>query len=285
MCVFLLFLVRDFVIPPRPVSCAVTIILADAPGDVACAASLYDNGLHMGLGVDATVSNPGGSATGLTWWGTMNGGLYEESPPPVSTPVSSPHAVSITVVSATTAASTSPSSSSATSNTTGPLHIPAKRLSAYDGTDGGSVIRHSHPAQPWNYAESPQFEHQYPSTPPYYNLDGGRDARKLGFWPPVTASPPEYKYNPAGPVSAGAEHQGFASQTWCNYAPYPTARHDPHAHQPVPYSIQDDRRVAAAAMVAAAEGGFPHDGYGLRNYPDPVPSTPYPPPGKFYSSC
>lgn len=271
---------------PRLVFCAATIILADAPGDVACAASLYDNGLHMGMGVDATVSNPGGSATGLTWWGTMNGGLYEDSPPPVSTPVSSPHAVSITAVSASTAASsTSPSSSSAASNTTGPLHIPAKRPTAYESADSGSVIRHSHPAQPWNYGESPQFDHQYPSTPPYYNLDGSRDSRKLGFWPPVTASPPEYKYSPAGPVSAvsaGPDHQGFSTQSWCSYPPYPTGRHDPHphAHQPVAYSLQDDRRAAAAAMVAAAEGGFTHDGYGLRNYSDPVPSTPYPPPGK-----
>lgn len=257
-----------------PVERAIIIILADAPGDVACAASLYDNGLHVGVGVDASVSTPGGSATGLTWWGTMNGGLYEESPPPVSTPVSSPHAVSITVVSATTAASTSPSSSSATSNATGPLHIPAKRPSTYDSSDGGSVIRHSHPAQPWNYSEGPQFD-QYPSTSPYYNLDGGRDTRKLGFWPPATASPPEYKYNPGSAGGVTPDHQAFSSQPWGNY-PYPGTRHDPHGHQSLPY-MQDERRVSAAM---SASDGFPHDGYGLRNYPDPVPTTPYPPPGK-----
>lgn len=35
--------------------------------------------------------------------------------------------------------------------------------------------------------------------------------------------------------------------------------------------------------MVAAEGAFPHDGYGgLRNYgaPEPVTSSPYPPPGK-----
>jgi len=230
----------------------------------------------MGMGVDAAGSNPGGSATGLNWWGnTMNGGMYEESPPPVSTPVSSPHAVSISVVTSA-AASTSPSSSSAASNTTGPLHIPAKRV--YDPADGGSVIRH--PAQPWNYGESPQFEHQYPTSPPYYSSDGGRDSRKLGFWPPVTSSPPEYKYNPSAGVSSSGEHQAFANNPWCNtYPPYSSSRHDPHGHQSLPYGIQDDRRAAAAAMAAAAEGSFPHDGYSLRAYSDPVPTTPYPPPG------
>ncbi|XP_077281773.1 uncharacterized protein LOC143908202 isoform X3 [Temnothorax americanus] len=87
-------------------------------------------------------------------------------------------------------------------------------------------------------------------------------------------------------------HQSF-SHNWCNYAPYTTARHHhpvdtaghhhPHSQAGVPYlapSAADDRGRVAAAMVAA-EGAFPHDGYGgLRNYgaPEPVTSSPYPPP-------
>lgn len=89
-------------------------------------------------------------------------------------------------------------------------------------------------------------------------------------------------------------HQSF-SQSWCNYSPYTTSRHHhpvdtashhhPHTQPGIPYltpSAADDRGRAAAAMVAA-EGAFPHDGYGsLRNYgaPEPVASSPYPPPGK-----
>nr|XP_012154367.1 PREDICTED: homeobox protein Hox-D9a [Megachile rotundata] len=88
-------------------------------------------------------------------------------------------------------------------------------------------------------------------------------------------------------------HQSF-SQSWCNYAPYTTARHHhpvdtaghhhPHSQAGVPYltpSAADDRGRVTAAMVAA-ESAFPHDGYGgLRNYgaPEPVTSSPYPPPG------
>lgn len=117
----------------------------------------------------------------------------------------------------------------------------------------------------------------------------------------------EYKYNiasaggittSAGSTSAGASdpavstcHQSF-SQSWCNPYPYPSARHHhsvdsaahhhPHSGSGVSYltpSAADDRgRVAA---MVAAETAFPHDGYGgLRNYPEPVSSSPYTTPGK-----
>lgn len=58
------------------------------------------------------------------------------------------------------------------------------------------------------------------------------------------------------------------------------------AHQPVPYLTPADERgrVAAAAAMVAESASFAHahdGGYGLRNYgPEPVPSTPYPPPGE-----
>ncbi|XP_031784752.1 homeobox protein abdominal-B isoform X1 [Nasonia vitripennis] len=107
--------------------------------------------------------------------------------------------------------------------------------------------------------------------------------------------------------SSGADpavscHQSF-SQSWCNYPPYSTSRHHHsvdsaaaaaaahhHAHSQagVSYltpSAADDRGRVAAAMVA--EAAFPHDGYGgLRNYgaPEPVTSSPYPPPVMWGSS-
>lgn len=125
----------------------------------------------------------------------------------------------------------------------------------------------------------------------------------------------EYKYNAAGGnaivaatttsstgATAGSDpavscHQSFA-QSWCNYPPYSTSRHHHAAvdsaaaaavhHQAHPHatgvpsyltaSAADDRNRVAAAMEAAA-----YDGYGgLRNYgaPEPVTSSPYPPPGK-----
>ncbi|XP_057325580.1 homeobox protein abdominal-B-like isoform X1 [Microplitis mediator] len=133
-----------------------------------------------------------GNSTGVTWWAMMNGGVYEESPPPIPPPASSlisihqqhqqqtstpgshqqattpssPGAPSSVTASApaptASASSTSPSASSVASNSaTGPLHIPAKRLTATPiaGTTYGEVncvegsgvtgtttgvIRHSH---------------------------------------------------------------------------------------------------------------------------------------------
>lgn len=150
-----------------------------------------------------------------------------------------------------------------------------------------------------------------------------RKAGTLSFWSPAAAtagsatagSTSDYKsYNSAGVATTSSStgagsssaatgaadpavsscHQSF-SQSWCNYAPYTTARHHhpvdtaghhhPHTQAGVPYltpSAADDRGRVTAAMVAA-EGAFPHDGYGgLRNYgaPEPVTSSPYPPPGK-----
>lgn len=128
----------------------------------------------------------------------------------------------------------------------------------------------------------------------------------------TTGAPVEYaKYSTTGSVSSaggpGSDpavssscHQSFsaaAAQSWCNYSPYSTAaaaaatrhhhhvvdtHHHPHHTQAVPYlNPTDEGRRVAAAMVAAESAGFTHDGYGLRNYaPEPVPSTPYPPPGK-----
>lgn len=130
----------------------------------------------------------------------------------------------------------------------------------------------------------------------------------------TTGAAGEYaKYSTTGSVSSAGGpssdpavssscHQSFsaaAAQSWCSYSPYSSAaaaaatrhhhhvvdtHHHPHHTQPVPYLNPTDegRRVAAAAaMVAAESAGFTHDGYGLRNYaPEPVPSTPYPPPGK-----
>ncbi|XP_025828935.1 homeobox protein abdominal-B-like [Agrilus planipennis] len=163
----------------------------------------------------------------------MNGGLYEESPPPApqgaATPISNSGMTSpatATAPAATTSGTSSSSPSSVTSNSGsagGPLHIPAKRLTT--GGYGGecaepSVIRHSHHGQPWNYSPSENhhagataFEptvglnhHQYANAPTYYNLatdpTGGRDSRKsaaLSFWSPAATAAggatPEYKYS------------------------------------------------------------------------------------------
>lgn len=263
----------------------------------------------------------------------MNGGLYEESPPPApqsaATPISNSGMTSPATVpppTATTSATSSSSPASVTSNSgsAGPLHIPAKRL----GSAGGygecaepSVIRHSHHGQPWNYSPSDNhhagataFEstvglnhHQYANAPTYYNLaadpTGGRDSRKgaLSFWSPAATAAaggtPEYKYSAVSAAGPSADptvsscHQSFSSSSWCNYSPYSSAasRHHVDAHQPVPYLTPADERnrVVAAAAMAAESAGFAHahdGGYGLRNYAsEPLPSTPYPPPGSLSS--
>ncbi|KAK0174611.1 hypothetical protein PV327_010369 [Microctonus hyperodae] len=182
-----------------------------------------------------------GNSTGVTWWAMMNGGVYEESPPPLppaasslisiqhqqqqqtSTPGSLQQATTPTSPSApssaatatapaqaASASSTSPSASSVTSNSAaGPLHIPAKRLTAtpVGGTTYGEVncveapgapgatagvIRHSHSSSGgsqggWSYsphnpqdtyhssaatADSLNHHQAYGGTnpPTYYNL-------------------------------------------------------------------------------------------------------------------
>lgn len=240
------------------------------------------------------------------------------APQSAATPISNSGMTSPATVpppAATTSATSSSSPASVTSNSgsAGPLHIPAKRLtsSGYgDCADG--VIRHGH-GQPWTYSPSENhhggataFEpavglnhHQY-SAPTYYNLadpTGSRDSRKapLSFWSPAATAAtatPDYKYSsvsagPSADPTVSSCHQSFSGNSWCNYSPYSSAsRHHVETHQAVPYLPTDDRgrAVAAAAMVAeGASFAHAHDrtGYGLGNYaPEPVPSTPYAPPGE-----
>lgn len=292
------------------------IIILNIADPVACAApTLYDH-VHPPGSSPATGA---GTSTGVTWWSMMNGGLYEESPPPApqsaATPISNSGMTSpATVPTATTSATSNSSPASVTSNSgsAGPLHIPAKRLtSGYGECAEPSVIRHPHHGQPWNYSPTdnhhsgatafePLNHHQYANTPTYYNLadpTGGRDSRKaatLSFWSPAaTASggTPEYKYSSVSAAGPSADptvsscHQSFSSSSWCNYSPYTSATRHHVDHQPVPYLTPADERgrvAAAAAMVESASFAHAHDGgYGLRNYgPEPVPSAPYPPPGE-----
>ncbi|KAL1506554.1 hypothetical protein ABEB36_005895 [Hypothenemus hampei] len=235
----------------------------------------------------------------------MNGGLYEESPPPVpqtaTTPsgtsgMTSPSAAVPPVATTSATSSSSPASVTSNSGSAGPLHIPAKRLTtgSYGDCTDGSVIRHGQ--NHWSYSPSdnhtafePALNHQY-SNPPYYNLptdpNGSRDHKPpLPFWPPAGApssATPEYKYRPGSigtdPSVASSCHQSFGTGSWCNVynSPYPSAaRHSVDG----PYLTPTDDR----GRVAGLDSGFSHHerGYGLGNYgaPEPVPSTPYPPPG------
>ncbi|VEN49381.1 unnamed protein product [Callosobruchus maculatus] len=264
----------------------------------------------------------------------MNGSLYEESPPPPQPPsapqsAATPTGGGMTSPPVTTSATSSSSPASVTSNSggsavaaaasSGPLHIPAKRLTGSSGGGygdcgggGDGVIRHGH-GQPWSYSPSDSHQtafeppvglnhHQYNSAPTYYTLATGvpganRDGRKPpDVWNPAATAgaggTPEYKYSgvPAGPSDPAVScHQSF-SGNWCNYSPYSMAAASRHhvdaAHQGVPYLPADDRgRAAAAAAMVAETASFHHDrGYGLGNYaPEPVPSTPYPPPGSLGS--
>ncbi|XP_076377820.1 uncharacterized protein LOC117223952 isoform X3 [Megalopta genalis] len=309
---------------------------------------------------------------------TSTPGSHQQATTPTSPAVPASSAATAPPAPTASASSTSPSASSVASNSApGPLHIPAKRLTATPAASSygevgcvessgapaagpAGVIRHSHSSSAgsqggWSYSPHHPQDSHYSSAaaagdslnhhqtyggnnpPTYYNLaadptstsGSARDNRKaagsLSFWSPAAAtagsaasvaSPTDYKsYNSAGAattssstggsssVASGATdsgvsscHQSF-SQSWCNYAPYSSARHHPvdtaghhHPHSPagVPYltpSAADDRGRVAAAMVA--EGAFPHDGYGgLRNYgaPEPVTSSPYPPPVMWGSS-
>ncbi|XP_029170691.1 uncharacterized protein LOC114940272 isoform X2 [Nylanderia fulva] len=195
--------------------------------------------------------------------------------------------------------------------------------SHYSSTTGGGESLNHHQAYGGN--NPPTYYNL--AADPTSTSGSSRDNRKAGatlsFWSPATAgsagtagSTSDYKsYNSAGAAtttsstggggSTGAAdpavsscHQSF-SQSWCNYTPYTTGRHHhpvdtaghhhPHSQAGVPYlapSAADDRGRVAAAMVAA-EGAFPHDGYGgLRSYgaPEPVTSSPYPPPVMWGSS-
>lgn len=233
----------------------------------------------------ACLRDPGTAAgVGSTWWAVMNGGSNYDEPTNIKT---SPSSTPVTSSTSSTGGSTSPVTSQS-----GPLHIPAKRLSAYECMEAPSgVIRHHHPTttQPWNYpavdghATTP-FD-QY-GQPTYYNLADSRGERKV-FWNPASSTPGhEYKYSTSAtpgtsttdpPVSTTC-HQaaGFSPNAWCNY-PYSssTTRHavESHHQTTVPY---DDRR----SMIEPTPP-FGHEYSSIRNYPssEAVPSTPYPPSG------
>jgi len=208
----------------------------------------------------------------------MNGSLYEES---------SGNRSSLEVVAPPSQPSVQP----------GPLHIPAKRVATTlavsyahgectaESTAAG-VIRHSHPSQPWSYAAAENhhaaaaaaaaFDSQYNQTlcregmtPGYYAYHNAAaaaadarvvDRKPLAFWPnkyelPSAAGPS------VGAVTEAAACQPFATQTWCNYAPYPgRVSHVEAPTQPVPYLATDDR-------PRPPMDGYAHDGYStLRNY-------------------
>ncbi|CAB0033351.1 unnamed protein product [Trichogramma brassicae] len=152
-----------------------------------------------------------------------------------------------------------------------------------------------------------------PSTTPTRDRKVG-----LNFWSPVgasgattgsgsaalTATTTEYKYNPAaagiattssstGSSSVAAatdqtvsSHPSF-SQGWGNYYASPRHHHGGidgaafgahhHSQAYLTSSTTDDK----SRVASMAEAAFSHDSYGgLRNYcPEPVTSSPYPPPG------
>nr|ABD16214.1 abdominal-B [Strigamia maritima] len=183
-----------------------------------------------------------------------------------------------------------------TVQSTGPLHIPAKRVATTvavsythpectaESSVAAGVIRHSHGGQPWSYAAdnhaaaaaAAAFDSQYNQTlcregmtpSYYYNADARADRKPLAFWPN------KYDLPSAGPSSVPAEPcQPFPAQTWCNYPPYPSRVSHMDGHtQPVSYLAADER-------PRPPMDGYAHDGYGLRNYTatEPVVSTPYAP--------
>ncbi|XP_043214089.1 homeobox protein abdominal-B-like isoform X2 [Amphibalanus amphitrite] len=204
---------------------------------------------------------------------TMNGALYDEN-----------RAAPLEV--------TPPTPASAPA----PLHIPAKRppttlTAGFGGAEpGDGVIRHG-AVQPWGYAEAPHpaaaagaaFDAAAAGYQPsfgrdamtsmassYYNLAETRHDRKpLAFWPN------KYDYS-AGPstMPGAAECQPFAAQSWCNYSAYgrvPAPMEAPGQHMPYLHAAEDSRR--------AMEVSYPHDAYGLRNYPggEGIPPAPYHP--------
>ncbi|XP_067120479.1 homeobox protein abdominal-B-like isoform X2 [Centruroides vittatus] len=180
---------------------------------------------------------------------------------------------------------------------TGPLHIPAKRVTTTSlavtyghpecgGADtAAGVIRHGHGTQPWGYpapdnhpAATFDSYTQYNQTlcnvrdtmPPsyYYNEHAAAAAARVAAErkpPPLKFWSNTYDIPSAGPsaVNPADTCQTFAPQTWCNYTPYSGRVHghmEPHAPQSVTYFTGDDR--ARAPM-----DGFPHsDGYTLRTF-------------------
>ncbi|XP_035209319.1 homeobox protein abdominal-B-like [Stegodyphus dumicola] len=181
---------------------------------------------------------------------------------------------------------------------TGPLHIPAKRVqasslavSAYghsecggvvEGGGGGlggaaaagGVIRHSHhhpTPQPWGAYDNHSAFDSHPSqynqsslcresmTPSYYYNDHHARADRK---PPIKFWSNTYDLPSAGPSTVASTDtcQTFAPQTWCNYAPYSGRHMEHHGPQPVTYLSTEDR-------TRAPMDGFSHsDGYTLRTF-------------------
>lgn len=235
----------------------------------------------------------------------MNGGLYEESPPPApqsaATPsgtsgMTSPPAAAPPAATTSATSSSSPASVTSNSGSAGPLHIPAKRLTSgsYGDCTDGSVIRHgqnhwtSYSPSENHTAFEPSLGHQY-GNPTYYTLptdpNGSRDHKPpLPFWSPATASSATSDYNKYNRGGVGADpssscHQSFGGNSWCNVYNSPYSGSTRH-HVDGPYLTPTDDR----GRVPTLDSGFPHPDsrYGLTNYgaPESVPSTPYPPPGK-----
>lgn len=241
----------------------------------------------------------------MTWLSMMNGSLYEDnSSNRSSLDVSPPTAQQ---------QQHHQGGASQTTTTTGPLHIPAKRLAASANTlaavsyataaadacsaaDGAAttagVIRHHHHGgvgvgvgvQPWSFTSSTTdnhaaFESQYNQslcregmTPTYYYNADPRGDRKpppgLSLWHPTS----KYDLGSAGPSSVTVSEgcQPFAGQTWCNYPPYAGRVGHMEGHpQAVSYLTPPDDRPRPPI------DGYPHDGYGLRNFPGPetVPTS------------
>ncbi|KAI5698156.1 hypothetical protein M8J75_002494 [Diaphorina citri] len=228
----------------------------------------------------------------------MNGGIYEESPPPPPSvpPLPLTHIKTSPSSTPVTTSSTSSTSPSSVTSNSGPLHIPAKRLLGYNSEcDSAGVIRHSHASQPWGYGEHPAaatFDQYNPPT--YYNLasDAARDRKGssgLTFWNPGAASnTPDYPKYTTSTTAGSSQDPAFSTGAWCNnYPPYTSAAsrhhiesHHYHPHtQPVSYLSPPDEK--SSRMLAETPSSFSHESYPLRNYPPPetAVSTPYTTPG------
>lgn len=214
----------------------------------------------------------------------MNGALYEEAGAAAGRAAAPPLEVTPPVPPASAPA---------------PLHIPAKRpsttlTSGFGGDPADGVIRHS-AAQPWGYAEAahpagaafdaaaaagyqPAFVGRDVMTSmasSYYNLaaDSRHERKPLAFWP----NKYEYAAGPSTMGTAADSCQPFGgAQSWCNYPAYgrvPGPMDTGHGqHMPYLHAAEDSRR----AMEVTA---YPHDAYGLRNYPgaEGIPPAPYHP--------
>ncbi|XP_023245504.1 homeobox protein abdominal-B-like [Copidosoma floridanum] len=170
------------------------------------------------------------------------------------------------------------------------------------GHHGGYGATSAGPTYYTNLASDPQS-----GTPGSRDQQQQRKGSTPSFWSPAASTTGaalvgDYKpYNSAaasivattassstGGSAAGVAdpavscHQSF-SQSWCNYPPYSATRH----HHAVDSAAAAAAHHHAHSQAMVAEAAFPHDGYGgLRNYgaPEPVTSSPYPPPVMWGSS-